>query len=102
MAEQQVMVGYPSGHFYPQGFIDRYQMASVLQRWLVAHGAQIQENEPVVISDELPNWAAESVHYMLNSRIMAPISGHFAGDKLLNREEAAVYIYRAWLALDKA
>ena len=102
MAEQQVMVGYPSGYFYPDGLVNRYQMASILERWFKAHNVQLQQSQSVIINDELPDWAAESVQHILNSGIMTPVSGTFAGDQVLNRQEVSIYIYRALMALEQA
>lgn len=102
MTEQQIMVGYPSGHFYPDGLVNRYQMASILERWLKANNVQLQQSQPIIVSDELPEWAAGSVNYILNSGIMTPVSGSFAGEQLLNRKEASVFIYQALLAVEKA
>jgi len=101
MTEQEVMVGYPSGHFYPDGLVNRYQMASILDRWLKAYDVQLQPNQELMPGDELPAWAAESVSCILNAGIMTPVSGTFAGEQLINRKEASVFIYRAWLALEK-
>jgi len=102
MLEQQVMVGYPSGYFYPDGLVNRYQMASILERWFKAHNVQLQQSQSVIINDELPDWAAESVQHILNSGIMTPVSGTFAGDQVLNRQEVSIYIYRALMALEQA
>lgn len=101
MMEQQVMVGYPSGHFNPDGLVNRYQMAAILERWLKANNVQLQPGQTIMVKDELPAWAAGSVNCMLNAGIMTPMSGNFAGEQLISRKEATVFIYEAWRVLER-
>ncbi|NLO03400.1 MAG: hypothetical protein GX126_13960, partial [Bacteroidales bacterium] len=46
-------------------------------------------------------WAAKSAQYMLDAGCMAPISGSFAGEQLLSREDAAVLICHALITTEQ-
>lgn len=94
LTQKNIMVGYPSGHFYPAEPINRYQIAVILDRWLNAQNVQSDGNEQVLVNEELPVWAADSVRRMLGQQIMEPISGSFAGNEPVNRKEAADLIYK--------
>lgn len=100
MAEQRIMVGYPSGHFYPEGLVNRYQAAAIMDSWLQRNDVQMEAGKMPEIIETLPEWAEKSVHYMLDSGFMALVSGSFAGEQLLSREDAAVLIYQALAAME--
>lgn len=101
VTEQRIMVGYPSGDFHPHGLVDRFQMAVIIKNWLQANLIEPGKNQSVDIEDQLPDWAAESVGYMLDTGFMKPVSNSFAGEQLVNREDTAVLICRAWEAMQK-
>ena len=101
MAEQRIMVGYPSGHFYPEGLVNRYQAAAIMYSWLQRNNVQLEIGKTHNIIEILPDWAAKSAQYMLDAGCMAPISGSFAGEQLLSREDAAVLICHALITTEQ-